>query len=53
MFFDGKLPHGTPANASPHRRRALQFHYCGDDAAEGESGLRLQAFGADGKDAAC
>jgi phytanoyl-CoA hydroxylase len=27
MFFAGMLPHRTPPNASPHRRRALQFHY--------------------------
>lgn len=27
MFFYGMLPHETPPNRSPHRRRALQFHY--------------------------
>ena len=27
MFFAGMLPHQTPPNSSPHRRRALQFHY--------------------------
>ena len=27
LFFAGMLPHQTPPNASPHRRRALQFHY--------------------------
>lgn len=27
MFFAGMLPHMTPPNASPDRRRALQFHY--------------------------
>ena len=27
MFFHGMLPHQTPPNASPERRRALQFHY--------------------------
>ncbi len=27
MFFHGMLPHQTPPNASPQRRRALQFHY--------------------------
>jgi len=27
MFFAGMLPHQTPPNASPDRRRALQFHY--------------------------
>lgn len=29
MFFAGMLPHQTPANRSPERRRALQFHYRG------------------------
>lgn len=29
MFFYGMLPHETPPNASPMRRRALQFHYRG------------------------
>lgn len=27
MFFYGLLPHQTPPNSSPDRRRALQFHY--------------------------
>lgn len=27
MFFGGMLPHETPPNTSPQRRRALQFHY--------------------------
>jgi phytanoyl-CoA hydroxylase len=27
MFFDGLLQHGTPANLTTTRRRALQFHY--------------------------
>ncbi|HYZ62446.1 MAG TPA: phytanoyl-CoA dioxygenase family protein [Acetobacteraceae bacterium] len=53
MFFDGLLPHGTPANDSPLRRRALQFHYCPAEAAELESGFRLQVFGSEGKDATC
>lgn len=29
MFFYGMLPHETPPNRSPERRRALQFHYRG------------------------
>lgn len=53
MFFDGLLPHGTPANASADRRRALQFHYCPEDAVELDSKLRLQVFGSEGKDATC
>jgi len=27
MFFHGLMPHETPPNRSPQRRRALQFHY--------------------------
>ena len=29
LFFYGMLPHQTPPNTSPRRRRALQFHYHG------------------------
>jgi hypothetical protein len=31
MFFHGLLPHQTPPNHSPDRRRALQFHYRSQD----------------------
>lgn len=31
MFFYGLLPHETPPNRSPERRRALQFHFRGAD----------------------
>lgn len=31
MFFKGMLPHQTPPNSSPERRRALQFHYRSQD----------------------
>jgi phytanoyl-CoA hydroxylase len=27
LFFAGMVPHQTPANTSPDRRRALQLHY--------------------------
>lgn len=27
VLFDGLVPHGTPTNASAHRRRALQLHW--------------------------
>lgn len=27
VVFHGNLPHFTPANTSPYRRRALQYHY--------------------------
>lgn len=32
LFFHGLLHHGTPANFSSRRRRALQFHYTTSDA---------------------
>jgi ectoine hydroxylase-related dioxygenase (phytanoyl-CoA dioxygenase family) len=32
VFFYGMLPHQTPPNQSPERRRALQYHYHGADA---------------------
>ncbi|MFH1570249.1 MAG: phytanoyl-CoA dioxygenase family protein, partial [Gemmatimonadota bacterium] len=27
LYFSALLPHQTPPNQSPHRRRALQFQY--------------------------
>jgi phytanoyl-CoA hydroxylase len=30
LFFTSLLHHGTPPNASPHRRWAVQFHYAGE-----------------------
>jgi phytanoyl-CoA hydroxylase len=34
LIFHGLLYHGTPANLSPKRRRALQNHYIGESAKE-------------------
>lgn len=31
MIFSAMLPHQTPPNRSPHRRRALQFQYRGEN----------------------
>jgi phytanoyl-CoA hydroxylase len=53
MFFDGLLPHGTPANTSSDRRRALQFHYVAAEAAEVDEKVRLALFGAEGTGATC
>jgi len=33
LFFSALLHHGTPPNHSPHRRRALQFHYAAESCA--------------------
>jgi phytanoyl-CoA hydroxylase len=53
LLFHGLLPHGTPPNRSPHRRRALQFHYrpVGTPAVADEE--RLAVFGGEGKNVTC
>lgn len=53
LLFDGLIHHGTPANRTPHRRRALQFHYCAADAPWGTEEQRLALFGSEGKGATC
>ncbi len=53
LFFDGLIHHGTPANRTPHRRRALQFHYCAADAPWGTEQQRLALFGSEGKGVTC
>jgi phytanoyl-CoA hydroxylase len=53
LFFDGLLPHGTPHNNSPKRRRALQFHYAPVDAVRTSDEARLAIFGSEGKNVSC
>lgn len=53
LFFDGLLPHGTPHNASPKRRRAVQFHYAPADAVKAPPAERLKHFGSEGKNVTC
>jgi phytanoyl-CoA hydroxylase len=53
LLFDGKLPHGTPHNTSPKRRRALQYHYAPHDVQKAAAEVRLDAFGSEGKDVTC
>jgi len=53
MLFDGLLQHGTPRNPTNQRRRALQFHYCPEDAQWTDVDDRLAIFGEEGKDVAC
>jgi len=53
LLFDGLLPHGTPTNSSPHRRRAVQFHYLNQSAQKTSSEERLAIFGSEGKDVSC
>jgi phytanoyl-CoA hydroxylase len=53
LFFDSMLHHGTPANTSPQRRRALQFVYVPASAARINQSERLAVFGSEGKDVSC
>ena len=53
LLFDGMLPHGTPHNSSPHRRRALQFHYAPAGTAKVAPAERLKHFGGEGNNVAC
>lgn len=53
LFFDALLPHGTPTNRSPHRRRALQLHYAPADVVPISTDQRLALFGTEGKDVEC
>lgn len=53
MFFTALLPHGTPTNRSPKRRRALQLHYAPADAVRISNEQRLEIFGTEGKNVTC
>lgn len=53
LLFSGMLPHGTPTNHSPLRRRALQFHYAPADAEKVPEAERLKLFGSEGKNVTC
>jgi phytanoyl-CoA hydroxylase len=53
MIFDGLLPHGTPPNTTPHRRRALQFHYVPSGTQRTSDAERMSVFGSEGKNVRC
>jgi phytanoyl-CoA hydroxylase len=53
LFFDGMMPHGTPHNSSPNRRRALQFHYAPLGSSKVEEEERIKHFGGTGNNATC
>jgi len=53
LLFSGMLHHGTPVNRSNHRRRALQYHYCAEDAVWTDQQQRLDVWGSEGKDVEC
>ena len=49
ILFDGLLPHGTPANFSPRRRRAVQFHFHNNSAKKFSKEERSAIFGSPDK----
>jgi phytanoyl-CoA hydroxylase len=53
LLFDGLLPHGTPTNYSPLRRRAVQYHYRNESAQKTSKEDRMAIFGSEGKDVSC
>ncbi len=53
LLFHGLIHHGTPANLSAKRRRAVQFHYRGASVEVGSEEDRLAVFGSEGKDVFC
>jgi len=53
LFFDGLMHHGTPANRSESRRRALQFHFIPAGTERIEQEDRMAVFGSEGKDVDC
>ena len=54
MFFSGMLPHQTPPNSSPDRRRAVQFHYRAAASTVMETEAYFQLFAEhDGRPATC
>jgi len=53
LVFDGLTPHGTPANRSGKRRRAVQFHYVLKGTPRVETEERMRIFGSEGRDVSC
>ena len=53
VFFDAKIPHGTPTNRTNEQRWALQFHYVPRSVEKIAQDMRLAVFGSEGKDVEC
>lgn len=53
LLFDGLLPHGTPTNHSPDRRRALQLHYAPRTADRLTRERCTELFGGEARGASC
>jgi ectoine hydroxylase-related dioxygenase (phytanoyl-CoA dioxygenase family) len=53
LIFDSYLPHGTPANSTSSRRRAVQFHYTSVGAEKITPDERVAIWGGENKGIAC
>lgn len=53
LFFHGLMHHGTAANHTDKRRRALQYHYRAASVEQTSQGERMAIFGSEGKDVSC
>lgn len=53
LFFNGLVHHGTPANRTTTRRRAVQFHFAPRDAVRTTEEARLAVYGREGRGAEC
>ena len=53
LLFHGLIHHGSPANRSDKRRRAVQFHYRAASVQTTSDEERLARFGSEGKDVFC
>lgn len=53
LLWHGRLHHGSPANRSDRRRRALQLHYIPASIETISSEERLAVYGSEGKDVTC
>lgn len=53
MFFDSKLPHGTPTNYTNFQRWAIQLHYTKIASQKSNPDNRLKIFGSEGKNVSC
>lgn len=53
LFFDGFLRHGTPANRTRTRRRAVQFHYARGDVVETASAEHERIYGSGSSEGVC
>ena len=53
LFFDGLIHHGTPANRTDTRRRAIQFHYVDRNVFTIPEDDRLAVYGLEGRGVTC